>query len=1036
MKKNLTLSLALFTATVFANPTSPVVKNGDVTIDCHDNLVKITASDKSIIQWENFSIDAGEIARFIQPNSSATVLNKVTGLTPSMINGVLEANGRVVLVNPHGVIIGKDGVINAADFIASTTDLLDLNDWSIKRDSGTLAFEGSGSAMIQHRGVIQASGFEKSNGRVLLVAPNVEVSGEILASQGTIELLGERIHLQNNSLINVSGIESGGIVLIGGDYRGNNRDIYNSQETIIDVGSLILANALENGNGGKVIVWSDTNTSFSGIIESKGGPIGGNGGFTEISSKGGWFFDGPVDLTAPFGTAGTLLLDPTVITISAGANSANVVPGANYSFAVAGTPANINNAGLVAQLGLANVVVDTLAAVDGGAPLGTGTLTVSAPISWNTANSLTLNADSSIFVNSPITATNGGSLSLNAFDSIFIASNISCTNGSVSAIAMGNNIFVGSSTATPSNITTTGPGTILLQAENNVIAAASPVAGGTCNISSATGNVTLKATVGSISLGSLTSRDVTHVSSTSGTIQLTSRQGINIIGGNAASADTTVFTSTVTAPIQVSVTGQGDLTINSTTAVAHAALGSDTGNCGSVTINLANGNIAMNSTASSNVFTDFACLIGSQDFVSINAKNMTMTATEIGGFRGSCGVIVNNPGALNTTTINLSGDFLMIAQVNLVPFGSPSTHIETINSNLNFACAGNFTIGNSSALVGPFPYTGIFTTTTGFTNIHVGGNASITGGNNSPIGETTFLNSAGSGPATIIVGGNIVMKNNLHTPSTIYANGPLTITAGGDFSLLGASNPTNGFSWIVNPGATGPINITAGGSIIMGPRAFITLASNDTATLIANKNIILNNATLIDSLAIGPNTKLTLVVDNQAPTSPNIGNGTFYLDPGALIFTSGSPGNPPVQIFTARPSQNTILGTIDNATFVPGPIGVNSSEEQWGFYYPQAFVGSPFTIFYKEPGLPPTGQILQAQAKFPVVLGSMYDVLGEFQYPLPIYRNYFTVDYQRKLWPSGRTRHADGFANKDEYPVQVLNYRKYHPYRVKFGIRQ
>jgi hypothetical protein len=45
---------------------------------------------------------------------------------------------------------------------------------------------------------------------------------------------------------------------------------------------------------------------------------------------------------------------------------------------------------------------------------------------------------------------------------------------------------------------------------------------------------------------------------------------------------------------------------------------------------------------------------------------------------------------------------------------------------------------------------------------------------------------------------------------------------------------------------------------------------------------------------------------------------------------------------------NQIDAPINGVNFTPGPFLIDSSEEQWGTYYPSSFGGFPFTIFYKE----------------------------------------------------------------------------------------
>src|SRR5690606_23557524 len=115
-----------------------------------------------------------------------------------------------------------------------------------------------------------------------------------------------------------------------GDYQGANPDILNAQETVVAQGAQIHADAELHGNGGKVIVWSDQTTSYVGSITACGGSFDGDGGLVEVSGKR-LRFQGKVNTAAPFGNIGTLLLDPTNVTIS------NVDSGGAFSGCVMGT---------------------------------------------------------------------------------------------------------------------------------------------------------------------------------------------------------------------------------------------------------------------------------------------------------------------------------------------------------------------------------------------------------------------------------------------------------------------------------------------------------------------------------------------------------------------------------------------------------------------------------------------------------------------------------------------------------------------------
>ena len=100
------------------------------------------ASDKAILNWQSFDIGAGHQVTFQQPNASAVALNRVLGADASTIHGTLQANGRVFLVNPNGMLFGAGANVNVGGLVASTLNIAD-NDFL----QGLYQFSGQGSNM-------------------------------------------------------------------------------------------------------------------------------------------------------------------------------------------------------------------------------------------------------------------------------------------------------------------------------------------------------------------------------------------------------------------------------------------------------------------------------------------------------------------------------------------------------------------------------------------------------------------------------------------------------------------------------------------------------------------------------------------------------------------------------------------------------------------------------------------------------------------------------------------------------------------------
>ena len=58
------------------------------------------------------------------PSSSSSSLNRVLGSTPSNIAGKVNSNGNVILVNPNGVFLTNQGLL---EVIHSLHQALDIN---------------------------------------------------------------------------------------------------------------------------------------------------------------------------------------------------------------------------------------------------------------------------------------------------------------------------------------------------------------------------------------------------------------------------------------------------------------------------------------------------------------------------------------------------------------------------------------------------------------------------------------------------------------------------------------------------------------------------------------------------------------------------------------------------------------------------------------------------------------------------------------------------------------------------------------------
>ena len=137
------ITLAL-TSSALAMPTGGVVQSGDVNIGGSTdfstvaNGATITAGTDSTINWNTFNIASGETLNFNIADGKL-LLNQVTGAQASDILGTMNQMGKgsLALVNPNGIHIGQNAVLDVNSLTLSTLGI------GTKNDAETLLRQGA-----------------------------------------------------------------------------------------------------------------------------------------------------------------------------------------------------------------------------------------------------------------------------------------------------------------------------------------------------------------------------------------------------------------------------------------------------------------------------------------------------------------------------------------------------------------------------------------------------------------------------------------------------------------------------------------------------------------------------------------------------------------------------------------------------------------------------------------------------------------------------------------------------------------------------
>ncbi|MCX8500814.1 MAG: hypothetical protein ORO03_03855, partial [Alphaproteobacteria bacterium] len=205
------------------------------------------------------------------------------------------------------------------------------------------------------------------------------------------------VTLGETAVISASGAAGGGSIALGGNFRGAGA-LLNVNRLEVAAGAVISADATGElgGNGGSIVLWSQQQTDFAGMISARGGELGGNGGTVEVSGKNSLRFRGRVDSQAPKGLAGSLVLDPGKLSILAVApadlsQTAGTISKGSLTLA-GSSDSYLLIRDLQTALASTHVVLDATGSADGEIVFGES----GATIAWTSGNSLTLTASKKI----------------------------------------------------------------------------------------------------------------------------------------------------------------------------------------------------------------------------------------------------------------------------------------------------------------------------------------------------------------------------------------------------------------------------------------------------------------------------------------------------------------------------------------------------------------------------------------------------------------------------------------------------------------
>ena len=295
-KKTLALlvmsALSLGASSVDAMPEGGVVRSGSGSVTQNGKEMTIHQdSGRLAMDWTGFSVGKDETVRFQQPGKDALALNRVTGNQQSVIDGSLLSNGHVLLVNPNGVVIGKNASIDVGGLVASTAQVKDNFMKEFGNSTGVFRLGGVSDGKIINEGTIKAEG-----GLVALHAAKVENSGTIsntggsavLAAADTLTLTpdadGKLNFTVDGKAAEASALNKGAITADGGTIVMTADSASDVMSTVVNNSGTLQARTLRKNEKGQILLEGGDKgqVEVSGTLDASGTEEGQSAGNIKV----------------------------------------------------------------------------------------------------------------------------------------------------------------------------------------------------------------------------------------------------------------------------------------------------------------------------------------------------------------------------------------------------------------------------------------------------------------------------------------------------------------------------------------------------------------------------------------------------------------------------------------------------------------------------------------------------------------------------------------------------------------------------------
>lgn len=289
------MAMSLHSSSVQAMPEQGkvVAGQGEIVRPDDKTMVINQKTDRLALDWQKFNIAKDEKVHFDQNSKSAIAINRVVGDGRSIIDGSLSATGNVFVINPNGVLFGKNSSVDVGGLVASTANVTDEDMRNFTQGKGDLGLQ---IAAGREASVINAGTIKAEGGLVALHATTVENTGTIANEGGTTALAaaknlniaadtaGKLNFTVNGSLANAKALNSGTLQSDGGYIVMTAKSAGDVMSTVVNNTGIIEAKTLHTNDKGEILLdgGASGQVEVSGTLDASGTEAGQSAGNIKV----------------------------------------------------------------------------------------------------------------------------------------------------------------------------------------------------------------------------------------------------------------------------------------------------------------------------------------------------------------------------------------------------------------------------------------------------------------------------------------------------------------------------------------------------------------------------------------------------------------------------------------------------------------------------------------------------------------------------------------------------------------------------------